>query len=197
MMIYLNLAVVLLIAVSSAIGTAKACASKWQGNFKKICLVTGLVTVLSTAISVLFDGPGLSSIKTILLCCTFCFASYGDIKTHTAEDYIHVLVLAISLIGKDVNALPSNILTALILGGLMLIVAIFIGGAGIGGADIKFVAACSFLSNMLGCFFGFGLGLFIALLFNSPLLKKKGAANAFPMLPYLSCGYMLVHLLSV
>ena len=111
-----------------------------------------------------------------------------------------MIVLAVALISKPASEIPMALLSAALLVGVMLLIAVFVRGAGIGGADIKFTAACAFLTTLQGGFLGLGLGAFVALLCNSPFRKNKegeeGAAKAFPMLPYLSCSYMLVYLLS-
>lgn len=135
------------------------------------------------------------NIQTIFLCCTFLYASYGDIKTHEADDFVHVLVLAIALMHKPAAGIPAAILASMVLLVLMY-VASCIPGTGIGGADIKFVAACAFFSSLQLGLIGLGLGAFLGLIFNSPFRKNAAEGEGFPMLPYLSCSYMLVYLLS-
>lgn len=184
------------IAILTAAFTAKLCATRWNGNFTKICITGCILSALATACSVLFDGFGILNVQTIFLCCIFLYASYGDIKTHEADDFIHVIVLAVALIAKPAAEIPAAILAAVVVGGVMLLAAVLVGGMGIGGADIKFVAAASFLTTIEGGLFALGLGTFAALLCNSPFRKKKeGAGEGFPMLPYLSCSYMLIYLL--
>lgn len=187
--------VTLVISILASAATSKACATRWNGNFGKICTVGCLLTALATIYSMLLHGLGIYNVQTIFLCCTFMYASYGDIKTHEADDFIHIIVLAVALMTKPVEDIPAALLSAVILGGILLLVAVFVNGAGIGGADIRFTAACAFLSTLYGGLIGLGLGTFAALLFNSPF-RKKGAEKGFPMLPYLSCSYMIVYLLS-
>lgn len=195
-MTVLQAVVTIAISVIVAYATAKTCTSRWGGNFKKVCAACCIVSVFTTAGSILLHGLGMHNIQTIFLSSVFLYASYGDIKTHEADDFIHIIVLAAALINKPAAEIPSAILSAVLLGGILLGVAVFVGGAGIGGADIKFTAACAFLTTLEGGLFGLGLGTFAALLCNSPFRKKEGAGEGFPMLPYLSCSYMLIYLLS-
>ena len=189
--------VTLAIALLASAFTAKLCSTRWNGNFVKICIAGCILSALATVSSVIFNGFGMHNVQTILLCCIFLYASYGDIKTHEADDFIHVIVLAVALIAKPAAEFPNALLAAVVAGGVMLLAAVLVGGMGIGGADVKFVAAASFLTTIEGGLFALGLGTLAALLCNSPFRKKKeGAGEGFPMLPYLSCSYMLIYLLS-
>ena len=182
-----------------AVVTAKFATKRWEGNTSKLTTVGVILAIISAAGSVFIHGLGMHNIKTVILFCVFLYASYGDIKTHEADDFIHIIVFTAAMIAKSAVEIPAGILSAILIGGTMLLVAVLIPGAGIGGADIKFAAACAFLSDVTGGFFGLGLGAFIGLLCNSPFRKKKEreeAPKAFPMLPYLSCSYMLIFLLS-
>lgn len=194
----IQLLVTLAISVLTAVFTAKISTSRWEGSFLKFSIVGSILSALATFGSVLFDGLGMSNVQTILLCCVFLYISYSDIKTHEADDFLHVIVLAVALIAKPAEQIPEALLSAVILGGLMLVVGTFIPGAGIEGADVKFTAACALLTNLESGLFGLGLGAFIALIFNPPFGKKGKAREneRIPMLPYLSCSYMLIHLLA-
>ena len=193
--IILHLASIFLVAVVFSLATAKICAVKWHGSFKKTGILSCIGCVIATAVSVLLHKIGMRNIQTILLFCVFLYAAYGDLKTHEADDFVHVLVLAVALMCKDPKTIPQSLLSAVLMVGMMLLVAFTVNGADIGGADIKFTAACAFLTTLEGGLIGLCLGTFIALIFNSPFRKKEGAEEPFPMLPYLSCGYMIVFLL--
>ena len=186
--------VTIVISILTAVFTAKLCTSRWEGKFIKTCIAGCVLSVLTTVISVVFNGLGMLNVQAIFLFCVFFYASYGDIKTHEADDFIHIIVLAVALIGKSAEQMPAALFSAIGLGGILLLVA-FIPGTNVGGADIKFVAASAFLTTFEGGLLGLGIGTLAALLFNSPFSKKEGAGKGFPMLPYLSCSYMIVYLL--
>ena len=193
----LQFVITLAVAAFVSYAVSKACVQRWGGSFVKLCAIGMFLSVLITAISALFYGLGGETIRTIILCGVFLYVSYGDIKTHTADDFNHIIVLSAALICKPVEQISGALLTAAVLAGILLLVAVLVKGAGIGGADMKFSVACAFLTTTLsGGLVGLGLGTFVALIFNSPFRKKEGAGK-FPMLPYLSCSYMLVYLLAL
>lgn len=191
----LHLAAIYLVATLSTLATAKICTVKWGGSFKRTGILSCIACAVVTAISIFLHKVGMQNIQTIFLFCVFLYAAYGDLKTHEADDFIHILVLAVAMICKDPKTIPQSLLSAVLMVSMMLLVAFTVKGADIGGADIKFTAACAFLTTLEGGLIGLCLGTFIALIFNSPFRKKEGAEAPFPMLPYLSCGYIIVFLL--
>ena len=196
----IQIAITFALFIFLANATARICTKRWEGNTKKLATTATILAIICAAGSVFLHGLGMHNIQTMLLFCVFLYASYGDFKTHEADDFIHVIILATALITQRAENMPEALLTVLLTGGIMYLVAVLIPGAGIGGADIRFVAACAFLCPMLSCFWGLGLGTFAALLCNSPFRKNKDgeekAPQPYPMLPYLSCSYMFVYLLS-
>lgn len=193
-----HIIILLLAAFFAAYMTGKNCLARWPGNSKKVIGVGCTLTIIVTAVSVILHGLGIHNVQAIILCCVFLYSSYGDIKTHEADDFIHVLILTAALITKSGEQIPESLITAVMIVSVMLLVAVLVKGVGIGGADIKFCAACAFLSNFSGGLIGLLLGMFLALVFNSPFRRKEEGEKpkGFPMLPYLSCSYMLVYLLS-
>ena len=64
----------------------------------------------------------------------------------------------------------------------------------LGGADVKLSAACAFLLGFEKSIAGLAIGLFIAIICNSILNhKSKTKDNAFPLVPYLSVGFMTMY----
>lgn len=181
------------LAVITAIIVSRLSVKRWGGNFVKLSMVGSILAALAALSSMIFHGFGIENIRTILLFGLFFYASYGDIKTHEADDLIHVLVLIVAVIATPIETIPVRIFVAIILGGIMVFATVLLSGTGIGGADIKFTAACAFLTSMEATVCGFALGTLFAFLCNSPFRKKGN--KGFAMLPYLSCGFMFVYLL--
>lgn len=193
-MIYLHPVLLLLLSILVARAVSKACAARWQGNFKKLFWCIGLIITVCTAVSWLTNGLGLRVIQTIILSALFCYISYSDIKTHRAPDHLHIMVLIAAMIDITGSQLPSRAAASLVVGGAMLLIAL-IPGMKLGGADRKFSAACAFLMSPEFFIFGICLGLFLALISNLPFIRK-GAAQGYPLLPYLSLGVMFAFLVS-
>lgn len=192
----LRLILVLLSAAIAAIMAARLCTRRWGGNTVKVAALSTVLALSTTFLAFFLRGFG-ESIRTIFISNLCFYVSYGDVITHEADDWIHFLLLVTALIAKPLTQIPVSLVAALITGGVMVLVTLFVPKSGIGGADIKFTAAAAFLTTFEGGLCGLGLGAFAALLFNSPFRKKKaGEETGFPMLPYLSCSYILVYLLS-
>lgn len=191
-----RLIVVLLSATIAAIMAARLCTRRWGGNTVKVATLSTVLALSTTFLAFFLRGFG-ESIRTIFIFSLCFYVSYGDVKTHEADDWIHFLLLVTALIAKPLVQIPASLVAALITAGVMTLITMFVPKSGIGGADIKFTAAAAFLTTFEGSLWGLGLGSFAALLFNSPFRKKKdGEEKGFPMLPYLSCSYILVYLLS-
>lgn len=193
-MAYLHPVVLLLLSILVAWAVAKACAARWQGNFKKLLIFTSLIITACTALSWLTNGLGLCVIQTIILSALFCYISYSDIKDRRASDHLHIMVLITAMMDIAGDQLPVRATTSLVVGVAMLLIAL-IPRMELGGADIKFSAACAFLMPPPFFIFGMCLGLFLSLISNLPFIRK-GAAQGYPLLPYLSLGVMFAFLVS-
>jgi prepilin signal peptidase PulO-like enzyme (type II secretory pathway) len=64
----------------------------------------------------------------------------------------------------------------------------------LGGADVKLSAACAFLLGFEKGVIGLAIGLFISIITNLIIEKiKKSKDQPFPLVPYLSIGFMLMY----
>ena len=111
--------------------------------------------------------------------------SIKDIKTREIPDYYHIAIASLGLINFNLLSSFLGVLCAM----PFLIVAIFNNGEGIGGADIKFMAAIGFalglpIGNLASIF---GLTFFIAFF----LIKHDKEKIQYPMIPFLSLGCIL------
>ncbi|UZQ48859.1 prepilin peptidase [Clostridium kluyveri] len=121
------------------------------------------------------------------------YASYVDIRTKTIPDKIHVLVLLISLI--KINLINSML--GFLIVPLPFFITALLKGGGIGGGDVKFMAASGFLLGLNGGFIASIIGLLLALIINAILYKVKNKDKniSFPLAPYLSVGCFLSYLI--
>ena len=66
-----------------------------------------------------------------------------------------------------------------------------VSGNRLGGADVKVSAACAFLLGFSKSIAGLVIGLFLAIICNIYFShKNKTKGKAFPLVPYLSIGFM-------
>ena len=88
-------------------------------------------------------------------------------------------------------ALPNMILSALLVGGIMLMTTV-ITKSQMGGADIKLSAACAFMLGTVQGFAGLMLGLIAAIIVNI-IKNRKKKTEGFPLIPYLAVGFMAAY----
>lgn len=127
-------------------------------------------------------------IKGFLFAQILIFAGYHDVKTKIIPDFVHIIIVAISII----NFKPHQAILGLLAGIIpFLIIGIIFGG--IGGGDIKLMGACGLVLGYRGIVVAGIIGLSLALLiaFISRLDKKLG----IPLAPYLGVGCLISYLL--
>ena len=101
------------------------------------------------------------------------------------------MIVIAAFIGTDIAALPGMLLSALLVGGIMLITTV-ITKSQIGGADIKLSVASAFLLGIKQGFAGLMLGL-IAAIFVNIIKNRKKKNTGFPLIPYLAAGFMVAY----
>ena len=177
-------------AVFAAVVLSGYTAKRFGGDKTKIRKCMVLVAFFISSLLVSFYGCTAYALKGTVLALILLFASYQDMRTMECDYSIHLYIILAGLIGADMKALPLMILSGLLIGGAVLLAGIYTR-SGIGGADIKIVFACSFLTGIIGGLTGLLAGVVLALLDN---LSKKKRKKKFPMIPYLAVGYMAVYL---
>ena len=101
------------------------------------------------------------------------------------------MIVIAAFIGTDMSALPGMLLSALIIGGIMLTTAA-VTKSSIGGADIKLSAACAFMLGTVQGMTGLMIGLILAVIINS-IKNRKKKHEGFPLIPYLAVGFMAAY----
>lgn len=121
------------------------------------------------------------------------YSSYEDYRTKTILDKVH---LGILILGMFQSSLAPGI-AGFICVPIPFLMTVFMKGGGIGGGDVKFMAANGFMLGMKGGFIASVIGLILAIAVNSIIYKIKGKDKniSFPLAPYLSVGCFLVYLI--
>lgn len=132
-------------------------------------------------------------LKGFLYFLILAYASFYDIKTKTIPDRVHIIIILLGLI----NINPLDSITGLIFVPIPFLITALLKGDGIGGGDVKFMAANGFFLGLKGGFMGSFLGLAIAVLVNAIYykIKNKDKNISFPLAPYLSIGCFFAYLL--
>ena len=117
-------------------------------------------------------------------------ASYIDAKTHEIPNWVHVILLLDGLI--KINVAEAAVGLLIISVPCLLISRLTKGG--IGGGDIKLLAACGFVLGAAGIVYGTAVGmtLFCAIHIRS-LFKRSKQKPRYPLAPCLSAGCFFVY----
>ena len=183
--------VLVITAVLIAVVLSLYASNVYKGNKKKAVLFFTVIAALTALLLFCFFGCAATTVKGIIFCLLLAFSSYEDIKTRECENYVHLMIVIAAFIGTDMSALPGMLLSALIIGGIMLMTAA-VTKSSIGGADIKLSAACAFMLGTVQGMTGLMIGLILAVIINS-IKNRKKKHEGFPLIPYLAVGFMTAY----
>lgn len=159
---------------------------------KKIPVYHCISIILVSSLLIVF-GWSIELLKGIILLQILLYASVSDIQTHEVKDFISVLIFITGFIGVTLSDIPMMLFSGLAIGGVLLICAM-VSGNRLGGADVKLSAACAFLLGFSKSIAGLVIGLFLAIICNIYFShKNKIIGKAFPLVPYLSIGFMAMY----
>lgn len=137
------------------------------------------------------EAANMKTVQTVLFVILMAGASWWDIRKRIFPDHYVLLLILAALISFD----PWK-LTGIWAAFPFLVTALWIGG--VGGGDIKFVAAS-------GLVLGFGrtcaavfLGICFLLLFHGAgtavrAMQKKEPCQYYPMVPFLAAGNLILY----
>lgn len=159
---------------------------------KKIPIYHCISIILVSSLLIVF-GWSTELLKGIILLQILLYASVSDIQTREVKDFISVLIFITGFIGVTLSDIPMMLFSGLAIGGVLLICAM-VSGNRLGGADVKLSAACAFLLGFSKSIAGLVIGLFLAIICNIYFSQKnKTKGKAFPLVPYLSIGFMAMY----
>ncbi len=138
-------------------------------------------------------GWSMELIKGIIFLQILFYASVSDIQTHEVKDFVSVLIFVTGFIGINIIDIPMKLLGGFAIGGMLLICAM-VSKNKLGGADVKISAACAFVLGFQKGIAGLIIGLFLAIICNIYFSHKSHTkGKAFPLVPYLSIGFMAMY----
>lgn len=159
---------------------------------KKIPIYHCICIILVSSLLIVF-GWSMELLKGIILLQILLYASVSDIQTHEVKDFISVLIFITGFIDVTLSDIPMMLFSGLAIGGVLLICAM-VSGNRLGGADVKLSAVCAFLLGFSKSIAGLVIGLFVSVIVNLIIQKQKKLKNQpFPLVPYLSIGFMLMY----
>ena len=139
-------------------------------------------------------GLSAALIQGIFLMFVLLYASQSDITSHTVEDYISVIILALGISGIPTLGIGSMLLGVGIVVLPQIIMALIPSCKPLGGADLKISAALAFLLGWQRGITAFIVGLLLAVIYMSIYNKikgeNKGEEKPFALVPFLSIAAM-------
>ena len=136
-----------------------------------------------------------SIVQVVLFFCLMGCAVYTDIKKREIPTIIWSSVALISLFNFQAVHLFG------ILAALPLLIAAMISPSGIGGGDIKLVAAVGLVIGFWKALMGMTIGLCLVIIFHGSIklfnatMRNEYGRRAYPLAPFLALGYICIYFL--
>lgn len=141
---------------------------------------TAHITVVVAAVFLCLHGFSMEALRSILLCQILILGGACDAATYEIPDFLHLLIVMVGLIGFQ--TLPALL-------GFALVPLPFLLAAvktdGIGGGDVKLMAASGFALGVSGGVWMMIWGLSMGLLWNAAFQREK---RGIPLAPFLAFG---------
>ena len=165
---------------------------KWQ----KSSIINLYLTVIAASVIFWRYGIVMTGIKGLILFLILLYASNSDLRTREVSDVAPLMIAITALIGITTSNIPWMILGAVCITVPQVIIATLKPNC-YGGADIKIMAACSFLLGFGKGVFALILGLMLAIICTVVISKIKhmNVNESFAFVPYLAVGSFIAFLL--
>ena len=182
----------ILVSTLCALILADYCAREFRGNKKKTMLTFAGIALFMSMALIGFLGFTAAAIRGAILCLILVYSSYSDIKTRECGDAPHILIAVAAFIGIGMGELPDMLLSAFFVF-IIQMFAMLVMRADVNGADLKLSVACAFLLGTARSLPGMLLGMLLGIIVT--LFQSRNRKAAFPLLPYLSAGFMAAYFL--
>lgn len=133
------------------------------------------------------------AVKICLLFSILLFISIYDAMTHRIPRFVHVIIIAIGLIGIDTNWLISQALPGLIIPSVPIYLVNQFFKQQIGLGDIKLMAAGGFAVGLQNGYLACLLAAILALM----LRRKNDKTTSFAFAPYLCLCYLVLSFFTI
>jgi len=128
------------------------------------------------------------AIKGLLLAAAFSYGAFKDVRTRELPDTVPIAILLSGFIGFS----PLDSMLGLLAAGLPFLIAAYMGG--MGGGDVRLMAASGFALGLWGGILQIIIGLSVTLLF-AAVSKKARRHDALPLVPFLGAGGFAAYLM--
>ncbi len=187
------LTAVLVTAVSALVGYVLYTVMKKKGFRQSPAVQMILSGTIGLALFLRF-GLSVTLLQGSLLFFVLLYASLSDLTRHEADDFIWVIVLALSLVSIPRVGLFSMTAGAVFVMLPQLALAILPPHKTVGGADIKLSTALAFLLGAASGICAYMIGLTVAVIFMTVYNRHHDRCpkKPFALIPFLSMAAMAV-----
>ena len=162
---------------------------------EKINVIAVTAAALVSLVMYFLFGTTVTLLKCVLLTTVFLFASFSDIQERSVPDWVSIVIALTWLISVSGSKLLWNAVAGITAFGFFFLAAILSKNK-IGGADVKFIAACMFVCGVSEGIAGLILGLMLSVIGTLIRNKKtKSKDKSLPMIPYLSVGFLTAYMI--
>lgn len=136
----------------------------------------------------------LAAVQAVIFIALLCAASVTDLTKRIVPNWLCLGIAGVSIIGFTPVKLLGIFMTL-----PFLLAAVFFGG--MGGGDIKLMAACGLVLGLSKGLFAAMAGLSLLLIYVAIYrivcrVQRWEAKKAFPLAPFLSAGFLLAYFIS-
>ena len=190
------LCMMLFVGVSMFIGTVLTKVMKEKGYVTSTPITLTLTAVISLFLFGRF-GLSVTAIQGVFLMFVLLYASCSDLTNHIVDDYVWVIVFALTLLNIQTTGLTSMVIGALCVFIPQMAMALLPPHKTLGGADIKLSTALAFLLGWPRGLAAYIVGLLLAIIVMCIVnkIRKNKENKAFALVPFLSVSAMAMFII--
>lgn len=170
-------------------GKCRSCKQKISVQYPLIELLNGVLYCIVFAVY----GISVEALLYALLASALITLSVIDFRTYEIPAGINIVILTLGLIrvATDYADWPDYAVGFLLVSGFLYMVYLVTKGRGIGGGDIKLMAAGGLLLGWKRILLAFVLGCIIGSVIHTARMKVSGQGHMLAFGPYLSAGILI------
>lgn len=178
-------------------GKCRNCGAKISIQYPIIEMINGLLYCLVYAVM----GLNLKSVLTMALISALIVIAVIDWRTYEIPFGLNVFIailgiadIAIKLMDRDYPGIWDNLIGAVSVSGFLLLLYLATKGRGIGGGDIKLMAAAGLFLGWKNCILAFVIGCVLGSVIHLIRMKVSGKDHVLAFGPYLAVGILIASL---
>lgn len=173
-------------------GRCRKCKTKLSVQYPLIEAANGILYV----VIVIINGANVESLLYCLLASALLTLSVIDFRTYEIPIGINIFILALGLVrvATDYSDWLNYLIGLLCVSTFLAVIYYASKGRGIGGGDVKLMAACGLVLGWKLIILAFFIGCILGAVIHVARMKISGESHVLAMGPYLSAGVFIAML---